>query len=37
VSDLPDPVVAALAAANADDTDEFLACFAPHGVVDASQ
>jgi hypothetical protein len=34
VNDLPDPVVAALAAANANDTDAFLACFTPDGVVD---
>lgn len=34
MNDLPDPVAAALAAANANDTDAFLACFTPDGVVD---
>ena len=34
MNDLPDPVVAALGAANANDTDAFLACFTPDGVVD---
>ena len=33
-SDLPKPVADALAAANAHDTDAFLAVFAPEGVVD---
>jgi len=32
--DLPAPVRAAIDAANADDTDAFLACFPPDGVVD---
>jgi hypothetical protein len=32
--DLPPPVQAALDAANANDTDAFLACFSPDGVVD---
>jgi hypothetical protein len=31
---LPAPVAAALAAANGHDTDAFLACFTPDGVVD---
>ena len=34
MSDLPGPVTAALAAANAHDTDAFLATFTPDGVVD---
>ena len=34
MSDLPGPVTAALAAANAHDTDAFLATFTPEGVVD---
>lgn len=34
MNDLPDPVAAALDAANANDTAGFLACFAPDGVVD---
>jgi ketosteroid isomerase-like protein len=34
MNDLPRPVAAALEAANANDTDAFLACFAPDGVVD---
>ena len=34
MSELPAPVAAALAAANADDTDAFLATFTPDGVVD---
>ena len=33
-SDIPKPVADALAAANAHDTDAFLAVFAPEGVVD---
>jgi SnoaL-like domain len=33
-SNLPDPVAALLAAANAHDTDAFLAIFTPDGVVD---
>jgi hypothetical protein len=32
--DLPAPVRAAIDAANANDTDAFLACFPPDGVVD---
>ena len=32
--DLPTPVRAAIDAANANDTDAFLACFPPDGVVD---
>ena len=32
--DLPTPVRAAIDAANANDTDTFLACFPPDGVVD---
>lgn len=32
--DLPAPVRAAIGAANAGDTDAFLACFPPDGVVD---
>jgi hypothetical protein len=32
--DLPAPVAAAVEAANANDTDAFLACFTPDGVVD---
>jgi ketosteroid isomerase-like protein len=34
MNDLPDPVAAALDAANANDTAAFLACFTPDGVVD---
>jgi len=34
MSELPAPVAAALAAANAHDTDAFLATFTPDGVVD---
>jgi ketosteroid isomerase-like protein len=34
MNDLPDPVAAVLAAANANDTAAFLACFTPDGVVD---
>jgi hypothetical protein len=34
VTDLPDPVNAAVEAANANDTDAFLACFTRDGVVD---
>ena len=34
MTDLPDPVTAALAAANAHDTDAFLATFTADGVVD---
>jgi hypothetical protein len=34
VKDLPEPVSAAIAAANANDTAAFLACFQPDGVVD---
>jgi hypothetical protein len=34
VNDLPEPVAAAIQAANANDTDAFLACFAAEGVVD---
>ena len=34
MTDLPAPVTAALAAANAHDTDAFLATFTPDGVVD---
>jgi hypothetical protein len=34
MNDLPDPVAAALEAANANDTAAFLACFTPDGVVD---
>jgi hypothetical protein len=34
MNDLPDPVAALLAAANANDTAAFLACFTPDGVVD---
>jgi hypothetical protein len=33
-NDLPAPVRAAIDAANANDTDAFLACFPPDGVVD---
>ena len=33
-NDLPTPVRAAIDAANANDTDAFLACFPPDGVVD---
>jgi hypothetical protein len=33
-TDLPVPVRAAIDAANANDTDAFLACFPPDGVVD---
>jgi len=32
--DLPEPVRAAIDAANANDTDAFLGCFPPDGVVD---
>ena len=32
--DLPEPVARAVAAANANDTEAFLACFTPDGVVD---
>jgi SnoaL-like protein len=34
MKDLPEPVARALAAANANHTDAFLACFTPDGVVD---
>jgi SnoaL-like domain len=34
MSDLPEPVARALAAANANDTEGFLACFTRDGVVD---
>jgi SnoaL-like domain len=34
MKDLPDPVAAAIDAANANDTAAFLACFAPDGMVD---
>jgi hypothetical protein len=34
MTDLPDPVNAAVEAANANDTDAFLACFTRDGVVD---
>jgi hypothetical protein len=34
MDDLPDPVARAIAAANANDTEAFLACFTPDGVVD---
>ena len=34
MTDLPEPVSAAIEAANANDTDAFLACFATDGVVD---
>jgi ketosteroid isomerase-like protein len=34
MTELPDPVAAAIAAANAHDTAAFLACFAADGVVD---
>jgi hypothetical protein len=34
MNDVPKPVAAALAAANANDTAAFLACFTPDGVVD---
>jgi hypothetical protein len=34
MNDLPSPVAAALDAANANDTEAFLACFTPDGVVD---
>jgi hypothetical protein len=34
MSDLPEPVARALAAANANDTEAFLACFRRDGVVD---
>jgi hypothetical protein len=34
MTDLPEPVARALAAANANDTNAFLACFTPEGVVD---
>lgn len=34
MSDLPEPVARALAAANANDIDAFLACFTRDGVVD---
>jgi hypothetical protein len=34
MNDLPEPVARALAAANANDTKAFLACFTPDGVVD---
>jgi hypothetical protein len=34
MSDLPEPVARALAAANANDTEAFLACFTRDGVVD---
>ena len=34
MNDLPDNVAAGLAAANANDTAAFLACFTPDGVVD---
>jgi ketosteroid isomerase-like protein len=33
-NDLPNPVAAALEAANANDTAAFLACFTPDGIVD---
>jgi hypothetical protein len=33
-TELPAPVAAAIDAANANDLDAFLACFAPEGVVD---
>jgi hypothetical protein len=33
-SELPAPVAAPIDAANADDFDAFIACFAPEGVVD---
>jgi len=36
MNELPDPVAAALEAANANDTAAFLACFTPDGVVDDS-
>jgi hypothetical protein len=34
MNDLPEPVARALAAANANDTEAFLACFTSDGVVD---
>ena len=34
MNELPEPVARALAAANANDTEAFLACFAADGVVD---
>ena len=34
MSDVPEPVARALAAANANDTEAFLACFTRDGVVD---
>jgi hypothetical protein len=34
MDDIPAPVAAAVEAANANDTDAFLACFTPDGVVD---
>jgi len=34
VTDVPEPIARALDAANAGDTDAFLTCFTPRGVVD---
>jgi len=34
MNELPEPVARAVAAANANDTEAFLACFTPDGVVD---